>query len=130
MRPNPPPLRRCEQGRGLPKDYSLSQGGRPVTRIFELDDRVGMIQNRIYDPSIPAGPMPATFCRSRRPERVRPPRRHSRPARARSGVPPRRRHVGPGGRRWLLERRRLGPVIRALRQVTDPLFRHAGLPLD
>ena len=36
----------------------------------------------------------------------------------------------PGGRRWLLERRRLGPVIRALREVTDPLFRHAGLPLD
>jgi hypothetical protein len=36
----------------------------------------------------------------------------------------------PGARRWLLERRRLGPVIRALRQNTDPLFRHAGLELD
>lgn len=36
----------------------------------------------------------------------------------------------PGARRWLLERRRLGPVVRALRQNTDPLFRHAGLDLD
>ena len=36
----------------------------------------------------------------------------------------------PGARRWLLERRRIGPVIRTLRQVTDPLFRHAGLQLD
>lgn len=36
----------------------------------------------------------------------------------------------PGARRWLLERRRLGPVLRTLRRVTDPLFRHAGLPLD
>ena len=36
----------------------------------------------------------------------------------------------PGSRRWLLERRRIGPVIRTLRRVTDPLFRHAGLPLD
>ena len=36
----------------------------------------------------------------------------------------------PGARRWLLERRRLGPVVRALRQNTDPLFRHACLDLD
>jgi hypothetical protein len=36
----------------------------------------------------------------------------------------------PGARRWLLERRRLGPLIRALRRSTDPLFRHAGLDLD
>ena len=36
----------------------------------------------------------------------------------------------PGSRRWLIERRRIGPVIRALRRVTDPLFRHAGIDLD
>ncbi|HME20636.1 MAG TPA: hypothetical protein VKI44_04620 [Acetobacteraceae bacterium] len=36
----------------------------------------------------------------------------------------------PGSRRWLVERRRIGPVIRALRAVTDPLFRRAGVPLD
>jgi hypothetical protein len=36
----------------------------------------------------------------------------------------------PGGRRWLLMRRRVGPLIRELRRTTDPLFRHAGLDLD
>lgn len=36
----------------------------------------------------------------------------------------------PGSRRWLIERRRIGPVIRTLRQTVDPLFRHAGLILD
>ncbi len=36
----------------------------------------------------------------------------------------------PGSRRWLIERRRIGPVIRALRRDTDPLFRRAGLDLD
>jgi hypothetical protein len=36
----------------------------------------------------------------------------------------------PGTRRWLVERRRIGPVIRTLRSTTDPLFRHAGLALD
>jgi hypothetical protein len=36
----------------------------------------------------------------------------------------------PGSRRWLVERRRIGPVIRALEQATDPLFRHAGMALD
>jgi hypothetical protein len=36
----------------------------------------------------------------------------------------------PGSRRWLIERRRIGPVIRALRRTTDPLFRHAGVELD
>jgi hypothetical protein len=29
----------------------------------------------------------------------------------------------PGSRRWLVERRRIGPVIRALEAATDPLFR-------
>jgi hypothetical protein len=36
----------------------------------------------------------------------------------------------PGGRRWLIERKRMGPLIRNLRRVTDPLFRHAGIDLD
>jgi hypothetical protein len=35
----------------------------------------------------------------------------------------------PGTRRWLIERRRIGPVIRQLQRCTDPLFRHAGVDL-
>ena len=31
---------------------------------------------------------------------------------------------------WLIERRRIGPVIRELRSTTDPLFRQAGISLD
>jgi len=36
----------------------------------------------------------------------------------------------PGSRRWLVERRRMGPLIRNLHRVTDPLFRRAGIDLD
>jgi hypothetical protein len=36
----------------------------------------------------------------------------------------------PGSRRWLVQRRRIGPVIRALERATDPLFRRAGLILE
>lgn len=36
----------------------------------------------------------------------------------------------PGSRRWLIERRRINPLIRNLRRETDPLFRQAGLNLD
>jgi hypothetical protein len=36
----------------------------------------------------------------------------------------------PGSRRWLIDRRRVGPVIRALERETDPLFRQAGMSLD
>jgi hypothetical protein len=36
----------------------------------------------------------------------------------------------PGSRRWLVHRRRLGPLLRSLRRATDPLFRRAGLDLD
>src|SRR5579863_3066471 len=36
----------------------------------------------------------------------------------------------PGSKRWLVERRRIGPVVRALQRETDPLFRRAGLSLD
>ena len=36
----------------------------------------------------------------------------------------------PGSRGWLVDRRRVGPVIRALERETDPLFRQAGMSLD
>ena len=36
----------------------------------------------------------------------------------------------PGSRRWLIERRRIGPVLRELLRTTDPLFRRAGMDLD
>jgi hypothetical protein len=36
----------------------------------------------------------------------------------------------PGSHRWLVERRRIGPVIRALERATDPLFRQAGISLE
>jgi hypothetical protein len=36
----------------------------------------------------------------------------------------------PGSRQWLVERRRIDPLIRALQRVTDPLFRQAGIDLD
>jgi hypothetical protein len=36
----------------------------------------------------------------------------------------------PGSGRWLVERRRIGPVIRALERSTDPLFRQCGMVLD
>jgi hypothetical protein len=36
----------------------------------------------------------------------------------------------PGSRRWLVQRRRIGPVIRALERATDPLFRRVGLILE
>ena len=36
----------------------------------------------------------------------------------------------PGGRRWLIELKRMGPLIRNLRRDTDPLFRQAGIDLD
>ena len=35
-----------------------------------------------------------------------------------------------GSRHWLIERRRIGPVIRTLERTVDPLFRAAGLVLD
>ena len=36
----------------------------------------------------------------------------------------------PGSRRWLIERRRINPLVRNLRRATDPLFRQAGVDLD
>ncbi len=48
-------------------------------------------------------------------------------------VPLMRKAVGDwerGARVWLIERRRIGPVIRTLRRDTDPLLRRAGLDLD
>ena len=36
----------------------------------------------------------------------------------------------PGAGRWLIEPRRIGPVIRELERTTDPLFRQVGMRLD
>jgi hypothetical protein len=36
----------------------------------------------------------------------------------------------PGARIWLIEPRRIGPVVRHLERTTDPLFRRAGMRLD
>ena len=36
----------------------------------------------------------------------------------------------PGSKRWLVERRRISPLVRDLERETDPLFRRAGLNLD
>lgn len=36
----------------------------------------------------------------------------------------------PGRRVWLIERRRIGPVMRALERDADSLFRYAGLSLN
>ena len=36
----------------------------------------------------------------------------------------------PSSRRGLIEPRRIGPLVRNLRRVTDPLFRQAGISLD
>ena len=36
----------------------------------------------------------------------------------------------PGARQWLVERRRMGPVIRELERTVDPLFRRVGIRLD
>jgi len=35
----------------------------------------------------------------------------------------------PGTPQWLVERRRIGPVIRELERTVDPLFRQAGIRL-
>jgi hypothetical protein len=40
------------------------------------------------------------------------------------------RSLEADSRRWLLERRRINPVIRTLRRTVDPLFHHFGLILD
>jgi hypothetical protein len=36
----------------------------------------------------------------------------------------------PGSRRLLVERRRIGPLIRELHRATDPLLQRAGIDLD
>jgi hypothetical protein len=36
----------------------------------------------------------------------------------------------PADRHWLMERRRVGPLVRNLRRATDPLFQQAGIDLD
>jgi hypothetical protein len=36
----------------------------------------------------------------------------------------------PDTRRWVMRRKHLGPLIRALEAAMDPLFRRAGVSLD
>src|SRR5690348_11251798 len=36
----------------------------------------------------------------------------------------------PGAQQWLVERRRIRPVIRELERTVDPLFRRVGIHLD
>jgi hypothetical protein len=36
----------------------------------------------------------------------------------------------PGARQWLIERRRIGLVIRELERAVDPLFRRVGIHLE
>jgi hypothetical protein len=36
----------------------------------------------------------------------------------------------PAARQWLVERRRIGPVIRELKRTVDPLFRRVGINLE
>jgi hypothetical protein len=36
----------------------------------------------------------------------------------------------PGSKRWLVKRRRMGPLVRNLKRATDPLFRNAEMSLD
>jgi hypothetical protein len=36
----------------------------------------------------------------------------------------------PGARQWLVERRRIRPVLRELERTVDPLFRRVGIHLD
>jgi hypothetical protein len=84
-----------------------------------------MIQNRIMTcPSLPRQIGPAALSTLGQLVAIRAPRELDAVFRGAGGT------WDPGARRWLLERRRLGPVIRTLRRLTDPLFRHAGLDLD
>ena len=75
-------------------------------------------------PSLPHQVGPAEFSELGRLVAIRAPREFDGVFRRAGGM------WEPGSRRWLLERRRIGPVIRTLRTLTDPLFRRAGLPLD
>ena len=75
-------------------------------------------------PPLPAHIGPAEFAEFGRMVAVRCPRELAHICKRAGGV------WEPGSRRWLVERRRIGPVIRALEAATDPLFRRAGVSLD
>jgi hypothetical protein len=75
-------------------------------------------------PSLPARVGPAEFDRLGKWVAIRAPRELDGIFQRAGGV------WEPGSRRWLIEPRRIGPVIRALRRATDPLFRRSGLSLD
>ena len=88
--------------------------------VASASDRIGAMK----PPSLPQHVGPAVFSERGRMVAIRAPREFDGVFRRAGGV------WEPGSRRWLIERRRVGPVIRALRALTDPLFRRAGLPLD
>jgi hypothetical protein len=73
---------------------------------------------------LPAHVGPCEFCQQGRQVIVRGPREFDALMRAAGG------EWDAGHRHWLIERRRIGPVIRALQRQADPLFRHAGIDLD
>ena len=68
--------------------------------------------------------------RSGRVQHARRPGRSPLPERTRPADAQSRRPVGAEQPAWLIEPRRIGPLVRNLRRVTDPLFRQAGISLD
>ena len=81
-------------------------------------------RGRASEPAIPACIGPCQFDRLGRWITVRCPREYSPLMQSAGGL------WDPGAKRWCIEPRRIGPVLRALRRDTDPLFRQAGLDLD
>jgi hypothetical protein len=75
-------------------------------------------------PDLPAHVGPGEFCEQGRQVIVRGPREFDALLRDAGG------EWDAGHRHWVLERRRIGPVIRALERATDPLFWRAGIDLD
>lgn len=71
-------------------------------------------------PAIPIHVGPCEFGRFGKLVSVRCPREFDAIMRKAGGQP------DPASRRWLIEPRRIGPVIRALQSATDPLFQQAG----
>jgi hypothetical protein len=67
---------------------------------------------------------PVVFTEFGRLVAIRCPQEHAHIVRRAGGV------WDPGTRRWLVQRYRVGPLIRALEAATDPLFRRVGMSLD
>jgi hypothetical protein len=76
------------------------------------------------DPAIPRQIGPVVFGRLGRRVTVRCPAEYAPLMRKAGGT------WEPGSHRWLIHVRRIGPVLRVLHRVTDPLFRRAGIDPD